>query len=385
MDRLQRLYDENPGIGAKALFTKALKQNIPVNRAVVQDFVARKGDQQIFQQRKPSDGETAPRDDKEAQMDLIDMKAMKSGPFKNILILVNVFTRKAYMKALTNKTPEVVGRALQTLLDRAGPLKVISHDQGNEFKGKVEKLLDNRGIASRLKATGDRNALAVVDRTIQTIRTKLAKALTVKNKAQWNTEIKKIEDSYNSTEHGHLMGEEPGNVPDVVRFKLFQQSAQAIEENNERNKKQTEALESTQKFRAPLQTSKIERSFTPKYGPIRTVQSTEAGLVKDTQGQTHQIKQVSVIPAGSSEATPPQPATRVRERLKPTLEPYAEMLKTYLNRSGPVALTVAARLLNQEQGFKEAKRNLLFLDFVKLFPSMFRITGSGPATRVANR
>ena len=124
-------------------------------------------------------------------MDLIDMKAMKSGPYKNIIVLTIVMTRKTYLKPITNKTPEVVERALKTILQRAEDLKVISHDQGNEWKGKVEKLLDNRGIASRLKATGDRNALAVVDRIIQTIRTKLAKALTVKNKAQWNTEIKK--------------------------------------------------------------------------------------------------------------------------------------------------------------------------------------------------
>ena len=385
MDQLQRLYDANPGIGAKALHTKALKEGIPVNRAVVQDFVARKGDQQIFQQRKPSEGETAPRDDSEAQMDLIDMKAMKSGPYKNIIVLTIVLTRKTYLKPITNKTPDVVERGLKTILDRAGPLKVISHDQGNEWGGKVAKLLDNRGIASRLKATGDRNALAVVDRTIQTIRTRLSKALTAKNKARWDTEIKNIEESYNSTSHGHLMGEEPGNVPDVVKFKLFQDSAQAIENNNEMNKKQTEAIESTQKFRAPLPKSKFERSFAPKYGPIRTVQSTEAGLVKDTQGQTHQIKQVQVVKADSSEATPPKPATRVRERLKPTLQPYAEMLKTSLNRSGPVALTVAARQLNQEDGFKEAKKNILFLDFVKMFPAMFKITGTGPATRVQIR
>ena len=245
--------------------------------------------------------------------------------------------------------------------------------------------MDNRGIASRLKATGDRNALAVVDRTIFTIRSRLAKVLTNKNKARWDTEIKRIEESYNSTEHGHNMGEEPGKVPDTVKFLLYQESAQAIENNHERNKQKTEALEETNKFRAPLPKGKFDRIGTPKFGPIRTVQSTEAGLVKDTQGQTHQIKQVSVIPAGSSEATPPQPATRVRDRLKPTLQPYAEMLKTSLNRSGPVALTVAARQLNQEQGFKEAKRNLLFLDFVKLFPSMFRVTGSGPATRVSAR
>ena len=131
---------------------------------------------------------------------------------------------------------------------------------------------------------------------------------------------------------------------------------------------------------------KFERGFNPKFGQIRTVQSTEAGLVKDTEtGQTHQIKLVQVVKAGSSEVTPPKPATRVRERLKPTLQPYADMLKTSLNRSGPVALTVAARQLNQEENFKTLKKNLLFLDFVKLFPTMFRITGTGPATRVQNR
>ena len=381
MDQLQRLYDENPGIGAKALFTKALKQNIPVNRAVVQDFVARKGDQQIFQQRKTSDGETAPRDDKEAQMDLIDMKAMKSGPFKNILILVNVFTRKAYLKPITNKTPEVVERALKTILDRAEDLKVISHDQGNEFKGKVEKLLDNRGIASRLKATGDRNALAVVDRTIQTIRTKLAKALTVKNKAQWSTEIKKIEDSYNSTEHGHLMGEEPGNVPDVVRFKLFQQSAQAISENDERNKKQTEALEATQKFRAALKQKDFERGFKPRFGEIRTIRATEGGVVTDTKGDTHLIKQVQIVKPGSTDPKPPDFGSKATQ-LKPGLKPFADALKSYLRINGPTALTIVGRHLNKEDGFPEARGNLSILQFVKLFPTMFKTTGRLQQTKV---
>ena len=123
MDQLQRLYDENVGITAKQLYTKALKEGLQVNRAVVQDFVKRKGGQQIFQQRKPSQGETAPRDEGEAQMDLVDMKAMKSGPFKNIIILVNVFTRKAYLKPITNKTPEVVERGLKTYLRPGGGFK----------------------------------------------------------------------------------------------------------------------------------------------------------------------------------------------------------------------------------------------------------------------
>ena len=68
MERLQRLYDENPGITAKQLYTKSLKQGLEVNKKTVTDFINRQGDKQVFAQRKTPGGETAPRDEKEAQM-----------------------------------------------------------------------------------------------------------------------------------------------------------------------------------------------------------------------------------------------------------------------------------------------------------------------------
>ena len=42
MDQLQRLYDNNPGIGAKQLYTKALKEGLQVNKRVVDDLIAQK-------------------------------------------------------------------------------------------------------------------------------------------------------------------------------------------------------------------------------------------------------------------------------------------------------------------------------------------------------
>ena len=77
MDQLQRLYDNNPGIGAKQLYTKALKEGLQVNKRVVDDLIARKGEAQIFQQHKPSDGETAPIDETVGMMDLLDFKLPK--------------------------------------------------------------------------------------------------------------------------------------------------------------------------------------------------------------------------------------------------------------------------------------------------------------------
>ena len=150
----------------------------------------------------------------EFQMDLIDYKQTKSGKFKNILVLVKVFTREVCMKATTGKKGDAVARALTELLDRAGPVKVISSDQGLEFiNGPVSRLLERRNIVHRIKDKGDRNALAVTDRLIQTLKIRLSKALTAKNKSNWDQEIKNVEQSYNSTAHGHLMGEEPKDPP----------------------------------------------------------------------------------------------------------------------------------------------------------------------------
>jgi hypothetical protein len=382
MDALERLYSNNVGIGARQLFTKALKENIPVSRRVVDDFIARKGENQIFQQRRPSDGVTAPKDETEFQMDLIDFRASPSGRFRNILILVQVFTRRVFLRQITNKQPATVERALKELLDRAGPVKVISSDRGGEFlNGDVSRLLERRGIAHRLKNPEQRNALSVLDRTVQTIKLRLSKVLTARNKSRWDQEIKAVENSYNTTSHGHLMGEEPKSVPDVVKFKLFQESAQAIAENHEKNKKQTEALESTQKFRAPLKQKDFERGFKPRFSELKTVQSTEAGVVTDSKGDRHLISQVRVVQPGSTDPKPPEDIASKASQLKPGLQPFAESLKTYLRQKGPTSLTIVGRVLNQEPGFKEARGNLSILQIVRLFP-MFKTTGTLQQTKV---
>jgi len=380
---LERLYSNNVGIGARQLFTKALKENIPVSRRVVDDFIARKGENQIFQQRRPSDGVTAPKDETEFQMDLIDYRTSPSERYRNILVLVQVFTRRVFLKQITNKKPATVERALKELLDRAGPVKVISSDQGGEFlNGNVSRLLERRGIAHRLKNPEQKDALSVLDRTVQNIKLRLNKVLTARNKSRWDQEIKAVQDSYNTNDHSHLMGEEPNSIPSVVKFKLFQESAQAIAENHERNKKQTEALESTQKFRAPLKQKDFSRGFKPRFSELKTVRSTEAGVVTDSKGDRHLISQVRVVQPGSTDPKPPEDFASKASQLKPGLQPFAESLKTYLRQKGPTALTMVGRVMNKEPGFKESRGNLSILQIVRLFPNLFKTTGSLQQTKV---
>jgi len=376
---MQAAYNANPGIGANQLYIKLLKDGGVVSRAQVADFIKRQGDKQIFAARTGGTGHTAPRDESEYMMDLIDLKFMRSGPYKEILVLIQVMTRRVYLKALKTKKPAEVARALAPLLTKAGDVKVISSDAGFEFTNETAKLMDSRGIAHRLKSSGDRNALAVADRAIQTLKTKITKTLTVKNKSRWDTEIGKIEESYNSTSHGHLMGEEPGAVPDVVKFELLQESAENIKKNDESNKAKTDAIEGEQ-FRAPLPKKLGDRGFKPRYGEVRTAVSTEAGLVKDDKGDTHQIKQVQVVPPGTTPVKAVE--TRAKALRKPAMQVHATALKAHLGARAMTS-TALAKYMRARPGFKEATVGTRFLDFVRLFDEMFKVEGRGPSAKIS--
>eukprot|EP00973_Karenia_brevis_P062944 8749976-Karenia_brevis.AAC.1 len=65
-------------------------------------------------------------------MDLVDLRYSPSKGNKNMLVLVNVYTRKAYAEPIRDKTPEVTAAALRAMLNRLGnnPV-VISSDAGN--------------------------------------------------------------------------------------------------------------------------------------------------------------------------------------------------------------------------------------------------------------
>ena len=106
----------------------------------------------------------------------------------------------------------------------------------------------------------------------------------------------------------------------------------------------------------------------------------EAGLVQDTSGNIAPIKIVQVVPAASTNVRPPGPASAALKR-KTGLQKYADALKAYLRANGTTDVSQAGKILNQEEGFKEARGNISFLQFVQLFP-VFKTSGSGRTAKV---
>ena len=92
------------------------------------------------------------------QADLIDFSQNTRGKTKYGLVVMDVFTREAAVEPLQNKNAETVGRAT----------KRAAKDLGNEFATLDRELPEN--AVHRTKRPEDRNAIAVVDRGIQTLK-----------------------------------------------------------------------------------------------------------------------------------------------------------------------------------------------------------------------
>ena len=141
-------------------------------RAALRSDVAR----QILAPKPRSLGKSAAEGpDKRLQADLIDMSQNTRGANKFGLVVTDVFSREVATKALPDKRAETVTRAAAEIIPELvedGSNYAITTDLGNEFRG-LEAALPG-GTVHRQKDPSDRNATAVVDRAIQTLKKDLA-------------------------------------------------------------------------------------------------------------------------------------------------------------------------------------------------------------------
>ena len=118
MERLAALSKELGTPGLEKLFKGAKSRNIPVSRQQIKEFLATKGEAQVFRPLPRSAGKSASEGPgTRFQMDLIDMSNSPSNGMSYILALVDVFTRQLWAAGVTSKTPGRVANALRPMLN----------------------------------------------------------------------------------------------------------------------------------------------------------------------------------------------------------------------------------------------------------------------------
>ena len=139
MDDLRRLA---ASWATQALWLAARRAGLDVTKKQVTTFVRKRGEKQVFQPLQPARGKTvAAGAETTYQMDLVDMRnspgVQDSTTFTSLLVLVNVFDRTTYTRALRTKGQGEVRTALSSLLASLPAAKVIASDGGAEFTGPV--------------------------------------------------------------------------------------------------------------------------------------------------------------------------------------------------------------------------------------------------------
>ncbi|CAE7943304.1 unnamed protein product, partial [Symbiodinium necroappetens] len=158
------------------------------------------------------------------QADLIDFSQNTRSRNKFGLVVTDVFTREVATKALPDKRAETVTRAaaeiIPDLVQEEGNY-VVTTDQGTG------------GVVHRQKDPSDRNAMAVVDRAIQTLKKDLAGKV-ARDGGGWGEHVENVTEAYNARPHQavHAALEDVETQP-ATTFRVYQDNATKFQRNKE--------------------------------------------------------------------------------------------------------------------------------------------------------
>jgi hypothetical protein len=349
MEQLRQLSIQLGGPGVAPLWLAAKRAGLDVTRKYVEAFVRRKGEKQIFQAPQPAAGKTVSGGEEETWMaDLVNLKYSPGiegdETYTAILVCVNVFDRFTWTRALKSKSPQEVKSALQAILASATRPKVIATDGGAEFQ-KVEEL----GVAHRTKAPTDVNALGVVDRTIQSLKTKL-KEFSSKTRKPWPSLLARATQALNRTPKPSVLhGESPEDVAHEpeVRFVLQQEHARNFKHNQRRTDRRKARLEKDGAFRGPVATKAGLKRPLANFGVAEKVRSMKGGTVVAESGLQYPLKAVRAIPLNSTDVEPRFGAdTATPAKKRRSGDPILDKLEELQQAAGSsLSLTRASQLL----------------------------------------
>ena len=161
----------------------------------------------------------------------------------------------------------------------------------------------------RQKDPSDRNATAVVDRAIQTLKKDLA-GMVARRGGGWGEHVDEAAEAYNARPHQAVtVAPEDVETMPAATFRVYQDNAQKFKHNDELTRSRQRRLEEAGAFRAPTNAA---RSFQPQYGAVREVSSYDSMTVRATDGSETLLKHALPVPRGSGE-----PVARLTRRPVP--------------------------------------------------------------------
>lgn len=137
------------------------------------------------------------------QADLVEMipYAQENNDMKYILVVINIFSKKAYARPLKTKTGHEVTRAMKSILDSIKhQIKNLHVDMGNEFyNNSMKRMLEQRNI--NMYSTFSTMKASIVERFNRTLKNKMWKRFSLNGSYEWIGMLEDLIFDYNDTRH----------------------------------------------------------------------------------------------------------------------------------------------------------------------------------------
>lgn len=136
------------------------------------------------------------------QADLIDMQQFKreNRGYRYILIVIDVFSKRAYAEPLKDKTGKNTTEAMEKIFVQVGaPVRNLQTDDGREFFNSTMRQLLTRYDSVNHYSTYSAKKASIVERLIRTIKRKLYMYFSLHGAYKWYDILSEVIHNYNNT------------------------------------------------------------------------------------------------------------------------------------------------------------------------------------------
>jgi transposase InsO family protein len=226
------------------------------------------------------------------QMDLISMKAVMDQGYNYILDIIDIYSKKVWLRAVKTKTSAEIAARLEEIFKEETPYCMQS-DNGGEFIGEeVQELLKKYKVKHRLGLPYTPADQGVVERKNGHVKSLIRKHFNLSNTNRWVTILPKIETNINTSVHtvtgmtpNELHEMKEGN-PEVLK-RITKQAKRTLEKRGDPRDLTTElkvgdAVRVSNWKARPGETARSRKINIPGpfQGELRTVTKVQKNAVK---------------------------------------------------------------------------------------------------------
>ena len=197
------IYIKNNFPSNERLFNLVKKDNNDITRNDIKSFLEKQKEHQILkvQHNIKNTGRLVAFAINEIwQMDIFVLQKYEkqNKGYSYIFAIVDIFTRKAFVEPMKNKSSEDCSIALEHIIKTNGIPKVIMSDNDKAYEGKeFNNILNKYDILINENVKGDHNALGIIDRFARTLKAILSHKLINEQNHYWINDIQEIINIYN--------------------------------------------------------------------------------------------------------------------------------------------------------------------------------------------